>query len=45
MDTMEEEKLMKDSESAERELQNIIKKDAKKVYTGFSTISEIRIIE
>ena len=41
----DERKLMDDSKDAERELQSIIEKDAKKIYTGFNTVSEIRIKE
>ena len=41
----DERKLMNDSEDAENELENIIIKDAKKIYTGFNTVSEIRIRE
>jgi hypothetical protein len=40
----DERKLMNDSQDAENELENIIIKDAKKIYTGFNTVSEIRII-
>ena len=36
---------MNDSEDAESELQSIIEKDAKKIYTCFNTISEIGIRE
>ena len=36
---------MKYSEKAENELQGIINKDDKKVYTGFRNFSEIRVGE
>ena len=41
----DEKKLMNDSKDAENELQGIINKDARKVYIGFRTFSEIRVGE
>ena len=41
----DERKLMNDSENAESKLQSIIEKDSKNIYTGFNTVSEIRIRE
>ena len=41
----DEKKLMNDSEDAENELEKIIIKESKRIYTGFSNVTEIKIRE